>query len=134
MQQEMESNIRAGMTPEEAKFAAQHLVGSIALYKEECRDARRVSLVETFVRDLKYALRMLLRSPLFTVVAFGTLDVEIGANTTVFTFVEHAAAAAADRGTRPGGRSHLGQDREHVLPELPGFSRSQPGVHAISGM
>ena len=29
-----------GMSPEEAKFAAQRLIGSVSLYKEECRDAR----------------------------------------------------------------------------------------------
>jgi predicted permease len=86
---ETESNIRAGMTPEEARFAAQRAVGSLSLYKEECRDARGVGFLETSARDLRYGLRMLRRTPLFTAVAVMTLAIGIGANTTVFTFVEN---------------------------------------------
>ena len=89
LEQEIASNIRAGMPPEEAKFAAQRLAGSISLYKEECRDARGTGFIENFVRDLRYSIRMLRRTPLFTVVAIVTLALGIGANTTVFTFVEN---------------------------------------------
>lgn len=89
VQREMESNLRAGMSPEEARYAAQRLVGSVALYKEECRDARRIGFLETLARDLRYAVRMLRRTPLFTAAAILTLALGIGANTTVFTFVEN---------------------------------------------
>ncbi|MFZ0591204.1 MAG: permease prefix domain 1-containing protein, partial [Bryobacteraceae bacterium] len=89
MEQEVASNIQAGMPPEEAKFAAQRLAGSISLYKEECRDARGTGFIENFVRDLRYSIRTLRRTPLFTVVAIVTLALGIGANTTVFTFVEN---------------------------------------------
>lgn len=90
MEREIEANIRAGMSPEEAKFAAQRLTGSISLYKEECRDARGIGFFESFARDLRYGIRMLRRTPLFTAVAILTLALGIGANTTVFTFVENA--------------------------------------------
>ncbi len=89
LQQEIENNIRAGMAPGEAKLAAQRLVGPVSLYKEECRDARGTHLIESFIRDLRYAGRMLRRSPLFTAIAILTLALGIGANTTVFTFVEN---------------------------------------------
>src|SRR6185437_7165847 len=89
LEQEIESNIRAGMSPEEAKFAAQRLTGSTALYKEECRDARGIGLVENSVRDFRYAVRTLRHTPLFTIVAIVTLALGIGANTTVFTFIEN---------------------------------------------
>src|ERR1700761_3369091 len=87
--QETESNIRSGMTPELAKFAAQRLVGSITLYKEQCRDARHTGFIDGFIRDLRYAIRMSRRAPLFTAAAIATLALGIGANTTVFTFVEN---------------------------------------------
>ena len=89
LQREIESNIQAGMSPEEGKLAAQRLTGSVSLYKEECRDARGVRLIENFVRDLRYAMRMLRRTPFFTAIAIATLALGIGANTTVFTFIEN---------------------------------------------
>ena len=53
LEQEIQNNLHAGMPPDEAKFAAQRLVGSLSLYKEECRDVRGISFVENFARDLR---------------------------------------------------------------------------------
>jgi hypothetical protein len=89
LEQEIQNNLRAGMPPDGAKIAAYQLVGSVSIYKEECRDARGNSFIESFARDLRYAIRMLRRTPLFTSVAVLTLGLGIGANTTVFTFVEN---------------------------------------------
>jgi predicted permease len=89
VEQEVANNIGAGMTPEEARFAAQRLVGPISLYKEECRDARPLGFLEYSLRDLRYAVRTLRHTPLFTTMAIATLALGIGANTTVFTFIEN---------------------------------------------
>jgi macrolide transport system ATP-binding/permease protein len=89
LEQEIESGIQGGLSPEDAKLAAQRLVGSVPLYKEECRDAWGIGVVENLMRDLRHAARMLRRTPLFTVVAIIMLALGIGANTTVFTFVEN---------------------------------------------
>lgn len=89
LEREIEDNIRRGMSPEQAKFAAQRLIGSISLYKEECRDARGIGFLENLARDLRYGIRTLGRSRLFTAIAILTLALGIGANTTVFTFVEN---------------------------------------------
>jgi predicted permease len=89
LEQEIRSGIEAGLSPEEAKLAAQRLVGSVPLYKEECRDVWGIGFVENLMRDLRHAVRMLRRTPLFTVAAITMLALGIGANTTVFTFVEN---------------------------------------------
>jgi len=87
-EREIENNVRAGMPLEEAKLAAQRLIGPVSLFKEECRDARGAGWFENFARDLRYAAHMSRRTPLFTAVAIGTLALGIGANSTIFTFVE----------------------------------------------
>ncbi len=89
LNREIESGIRAGMSPEEARHAAQRLVGSTALFEEECRDQRATAFFENLARDLRYAVQMLRRTPLFSAVAILTLALGIGANTFIFTFVEN---------------------------------------------
>jgi predicted permease len=87
LEQEIGNNIGAGMSREEARRAAYRTVGSLSLIKDECREARAANFIETFTRDLRYSLRMLWRSPLFTLIALITLSVGIGATTAIFSVV-----------------------------------------------
>jgi predicted permease len=89
LEQTVAENIRKGMTPQEAKFAAQRLLGTVSVVKEECRDAWGIGFFETLARDLRYAVHMFARTRLFTIVAVTTLAVGIGANATIFTVVEN---------------------------------------------
>src|SRR6266536_1040885 len=83
----IEENISSGMPPEEARRAAQRMIGGIAQYKEECRDMRRVNFVEDLAQDVRYTIRSLAKSPGFTGVVVATLALAIGANSTIFTIV-----------------------------------------------
>jgi putative ABC transport system permease protein len=82
---QMEQNLAAGMDPVQARYAALRQVGPLAQYKDECRDTRRTSMLDSFWEDACYAARNLRRDPFLALAATLTLAVCIGANTTVFS-------------------------------------------------
>ncbi len=82
---QMEQNLAAGMDPGDARYAALRQVGHVAQYKDECRDARGTSMIDSFWEDARYAARNLRRDPFLALAATLTLAVCIGANTTVFS-------------------------------------------------
>src|SRR5689334_11629609 len=77
-----------GVSREEAERRARLRFGNPRVKLEEIQDMNRIPLIETLWRDARYAVRILLRTPAFTVTAVVTLALVIGATTSVLSLAD----------------------------------------------
>lgn len=75
----------SGMSEPEARMMAHRQFGPAEKAKEECRDMRRVSAIDHFVKDLTFAIRSARQRPAFTLVLVAALGLGIGLTTSIFS-------------------------------------------------
>lgn len=90
LQMHTDDNIRAGMSPQEARRVAVMKLGGIDQTKEAYRDRATIPFLESLVQDLRFTLRQLRKNPAFTVTATAMVALGIGASVAIFAFVDAA--------------------------------------------
>ena len=90
LQMHIDDNIRAGMSPQEAKRIAVMRLGGVDQAKEAYRDRATIPFLENVVQDLRFTLRQLRKNPAFTVTATVMVALGIGASVSIFAFVDAA--------------------------------------------
>jgi predicted permease len=83
-----EENLRAGMSPAEARRQAALKLGAAGAIRERHHDEHSLPLIENLLFDLRYALRMLLRSPGFSCIAIATMALGVGATTAIYSLID----------------------------------------------
>ena len=90
LQMHIDDNIRAGMSPQEARRVAVMKLGGVDQTKEAYRDRATIPFLESTVQDLRFTLRQLRKHPAFTVTATAMVALGIGASVAIFAFVDAA--------------------------------------------
>src|SRR5207244_691082 len=117
----VELNVRKGLAPEDARSEARRSFGGVEQTKEVYRDQRGLPIIETMLQDLRFGLRMLRRSPGFSILAILCLTLGIGANAAVFSWIEGILF-----------RPYPAVAHQESLVAIGGTSRDQPRATPLS--
>jgi len=82
-----ELNRKAGMSPQDARLAAQRQFGNIVRIQEQAREQRGWIWLEHLARDWRHAGRMLAKAPLLSAVIVLSLGIGVGVNTVIFSWI-----------------------------------------------
>ncbi|HEX6215510.1 MAG TPA: ABC transporter permease, partial [Vicinamibacterales bacterium] len=133
---QIEAHVARGMSPEDARRLALQAIGGVEQRKEQMRDARGISVVENFARDLRLAFRQLRKQPAFAFTAIASLALGIGANVAIFQLLTalslrplpvHAPHELVEVRLTGDGRDgrHTGRNRQVSLPQYREFAARQ---------
>jgi predicted permease len=117
----VETNLRRGMSAEEARREALRSFGGVEQTKELYREQRGLPMMETALQDLRFGLRMLRRNPGFSLLAILCLTLGIGANAAVFSWVEGILF-----------RPYPAVNHQERLLALSGTARGETGATSLS--
>jgi len=102
-------NLRSGLSPVEARRQAMLKFGAVQSISEDYRDRKGLPFMEILLQDTRFALRLLRRSPAFTITTVLMLALGIGATTSIFTLV-HAVLLKSLPVTNPAELYRLGKE------------------------
>jgi len=125
--------IRTGCEPGDAARRARIELGSPLMQKENMRASVGLRWIDELAADLRYAVRMLRKSPGFTAIAVGSLALGIGANTAIFTVAQHMLLDRLDVSHPEQLRMfYLNEPRDGVVEDMWGWWDDLPGGEHVS--
>jgi putative ABC transport system permease protein len=142
VEQEAEKYVAMGMSTAEARRRARLAFGGMEGTKEGSRDARGTQLLETVIRDVRYALRSPRRTPGFTLTAVVCLGLGIGATSTVFGIVDALFFRPPPGLGDPAGivRPYITVKSAHIFMDAsgetsyPAYVEIRDNAHSLSGL
>jgi len=153
LEREKQRNMASGMSEDEAWYAAKRSIGNVGMHMESARDAWRWTWLDNVLQDVRYGVRALRRSPVFTATAVGSVALGVGANTAVFSIVYNllltplalpapdrlVALRRAEAGGSDSGFTHrdlveLRSASGLVGLTVPRRTRTAVNIHILSGL
>jgi predicted permease len=139
LEERTEQLMREGMSRRQAEQAARHAFGNRTLIEERSREIWQWPTLESIWADVRYAFRQLRKSPGFTLTVLVSLALGLGANTTIFTFVNALLflpppVKEPSRLVEVMQRDPKASGIESFLPlSYPGYSNLRDQNHTLSG-
>ena len=138
LDQQVAENLGAGMSPQDARYAAMRTFGNPTFLKEETRDTWGWLWLEQVAQDLRYAARMLRKSPGFTATVAITLALGIGVNTAMFSLLNGwllrpLPVPSADQITVLASEQKEGSNGNFSYPDLLDFQKGTDSFSSLFG-